>query len=685
MLRLALRLSVVLASVLVGANVAAAQFDGAPSAPQPVTTHGEFANFDVTKYQAHPANWYSNPAMDAQHGPACQGPPASHSITSYDDMVYVCNNHVMTAINAGGDYGAIYLTPNKLLDWTNGPATLSFQLSTQRMSGRDWVDIVLSPYLDNVASFYEVGLVSFPRKGWQISNNFQGGFRLNGIENYDTYQASPNDFTSMDNLTPDEVNDAAVRQTFKLTISRTGIRFEMLPSATNVCSAQPNACLFVDENLDASSFTQAVVQFAQHSYNPTKDNAGEPATWHWDEFNLSPSIPFTLIKTSTRIVEDETPVHFNAPAPANSYLRFSATTSLAEVSFNGGATWQVARATSKPDAAEHLAQSYFTPIPQGVQDVKFRLGNTANGKHARDFSIWSSTAASTGTPPTPTPTSTATSPTATPVPATATPVPPTATPVAATATPGLVPATPTAGTGGVTTPVPPTATKAPPTATHTATRTPTKTSTPVPPTATRTRTPTATSTPNAIPNSPGSPSTSTPIPNLNSGKPTGPLPSAPATNTPQPPAPPAPPAPKGKASKPSSKQKAASTATPKTSKSGKASSPTATATLTPTPQPVTSSSSVASTPESCQEPVIVSSSDSDTKGAGSVDFSWDAVPGANAYIVQRGFIIGGWQTVAVTRSTSYNGNDAPHDPLWRVAVSDGSCKPLPGPGVTFDP
>ena len=68
------------------------------------------------------------------------------------------------------------------------------------------------------------------------------------------------------------------------------------------------------------------------NYNPTKDNAGVPATWHWDEFNLSPSVPFTMIKSPTRIVEDETPVHFNAPAPANAYLRFSATASSAQVS-----------------------------------------------------------------------------------------------------------------------------------------------------------------------------------------------------------------------------------------------------------------------------------------------------------------------------------------------------------------
>ena len=389
MTRFLLSIAVFVFALGTGAALAE-QFDGTPASPQAVSTHGEFANFDVTIYQAHPGNWYSNPVMAAQHGAKCEGPPASHPVSDYRDLVYVCNNHVMTALNAGGDYGAIYLTPNKLLDWTDGPATVTFDMSIERMSGRDWVDFVLSPYMDNVASFYEVGLVSFPKTGWQMSMNNQGGFRLNGIKNYDTYQIGPNDFTPLRNLTPEGVNDSAVRQPFKFVISKTHIRFEMMPSATNVCATKPRECLLTDMDVDASGFTQAVVQFAQHSYNPTKDNAGAPATWHWDEFNLSPSIPFTLIKSPTRIVSDETPVHFNAPAPANSYLRFSATASTVEVSINNGQSWQTARETSASSSAQHLARSFFTPIPAGVQDVRFRLGNTSNGKHARDFSIWSS-------------------------------------------------------------------------------------------------------------------------------------------------------------------------------------------------------------------------------------------------------------------------------------------------------
>jgi hypothetical protein len=67
-----------------------------------------------------------------------------------------------------------------------------------------------------------------------------------------------------------------------------------------------------------------------------------------------------------------------------------------------------------------------------------------------------------------------------------------------------------------------------------------------------------------------------------------------------------------------------------------------------------------------------------------VSFSWNAVPGATRYTVQRA-LFGFWVTIAQPTTTSFSGSDASNDPSWRVMVSAGTCSPLPGPATTFDP
>jgi hypothetical protein len=134
-----------------------------------------------------------------------------------------------------------------------------------------------------------------------------------------------------------------------------------------------------------------VVQFAHHSYNPTKDGAGVPATWHWDNFTLTPSVPFTVIHTPTRAVIGTTgTVTFNSPAPSNSWLRFTAVGSV-QYSLTGGASWL--QATKQAFVGNYAHQSpYFLAIPAGTQTVHVRLATEDwyQGPFiAKDFAIWS--------------------------------------------------------------------------------------------------------------------------------------------------------------------------------------------------------------------------------------------------------------------------------------------------------
>lgn len=82
-------------------------FNGAPAAPQPWTP----SNWDVSVHSRALDTWDVLETMQAAHGTNCSGPPATHTISNYQDAVYQCNDHIMTAIK-GTDYGMIYLTPN---------------------------------------------------------------------------------------------------------------------------------------------------------------------------------------------------------------------------------------------------------------------------------------------------------------------------------------------------------------------------------------------------------------------------------------------------------------------------------------------------------------------------------------------------------------------------------------------
>ena len=120
-------------------------FDGSPGAPTPWRP----ATWDVTVHSRDVGTFATLESMHAGHGSDCSAPPAEHNISSYDDAVFVCRDHVMTAIKAGG-YGLIYLTPNQLVDFGAGEAVVKFDVSTLRTSQRDWIDLWITPFNENL-------------------------------------------------------------------------------------------------------------------------------------------------------------------------------------------------------------------------------------------------------------------------------------------------------------------------------------------------------------------------------------------------------------------------------------------------------------------------------------------------------------------------------------------------------
>jgi hypothetical protein len=106
--------------------------DGSPSAPEPWRS----AHWDITVHSRDRDTWKTLNPMHAHHGPDCAPPPALHESNAYEDAVFLCRDHLMTAIRGDG-YAAIYLTPNHMLDFSAGEAILRFDMSTLRTSDGD--------------------------------------------------------------------------------------------------------------------------------------------------------------------------------------------------------------------------------------------------------------------------------------------------------------------------------------------------------------------------------------------------------------------------------------------------------------------------------------------------------------------------------------------------------------------
>src|SRR5262249_51172041 len=143
--------------------------------------------------------------------------------------VFQCNDHIMTAINAGG-YGEIMLTPNRMVDFGTGEAVVRFDMSTFRSSLRDWVDIWLSPWDDQIALPLEDWLPDLarePKRGIHIRMDISEGkstFRGYVIRNFDASEITTDNWTTYESfLTP----SASRRDTFELRVSRTSVKFGM--------------------------------------------------------------------------------------------------------------------------------------------------------------------------------------------------------------------------------------------------------------------------------------------------------------------------------------------------------------------------------------------------------------------------------------------------------------------------
>ena len=370
-------------------------FTGSPAVPTPWAS----ADWDITIHSRDVESLDVLDPMQAAHGPDCSPSDATHLSTEYATAVYQCKDHLMTAIN-GPDYAMIYLTPDQMIDFSD-EAVIRFDVSTHRDSVRDWWDVWITPYDDNLQLPLDLGsevdATGPPRRSVQVMLGTENQVKATIRDEFEPvlFPNWPEDVVTGDVFTGWETflePDARRRDTVEIRLSPTHLKVGM-----------PDYDFWwIDSDIPEIEWTSGVVQFGHHSYNPSKDcnttNNPRPAvaeclpnTWHWDNVQMSPTVPFTVVHSSARQATSDAPtMTLDAPAPADAHLRFAGIGLDLEVRFDGG-DWQPAQlqATVRETKEEHFA-SYWHPIPEGTTTVEFRGDDWwADRWRVRDVTVWS--------------------------------------------------------------------------------------------------------------------------------------------------------------------------------------------------------------------------------------------------------------------------------------------------------
>ena len=364
----------------------------APAAPQRWNPR----DWDV---QVHVRSHYEVPGQtlphDADHGPMCEAPGANgmitHPVTDIEDTVYQCANHVMTSFRAD-DYGLISLTPPVMVDFSNGEARISFEISTLSNSQRDWPAVVVQPFDESLAlplSDEWPDLNGYGRRAIQFDLR-DGVICPVIIRDFERREGS-NKFNGTcewwRNIEESVAPSAQTRQRVEIILSRTRVRISV--PALNL--------VWDDMTIADLGWDQGLVSLIHHSYTPFKDGNGGPNTWHWDTLEISPSKPIFINQADRRWAnQDGSVFQFSQPAPQGAHIRGSALGTRLEVSFDDGASWGIAKyQPSRAPLGSQPTWQFWHPVPAGTTRLMVRSGAPSvdwwsSGWVAKDISLFAS-------------------------------------------------------------------------------------------------------------------------------------------------------------------------------------------------------------------------------------------------------------------------------------------------------
>jgi hypothetical protein len=345
-------------------------FDGSPINPEP------WNNLDWNVFQTsrNRESWENPDPVNAHHAFSNCGDVAlggSHLISTWPETVFKCNGHVMTSISGEPGYAAIYLSPPAMADFTSGPSTVGFDVSTSVSSTRDWLDVLITPLGDFMQypfrSDLDVDGSGMPANSIHIEQSF-------GSDKWEIEVTRNNVTTTLGELTIPYSGfggqSRVTRTPVRIVVTRTSITlsYPTVPGSSTTVN-------FAD-----LGWSQGVIQFGHHSYTPLKDcPVGECAanTWHWDNISVNPARRFyqrqaTPERTGAEIHDSNPrPLSFGNPAPANSSLMFSGNCGV-QVRDNASAPWRATTIIGPNDHPEHT-QSYKVTVPQGSTGIEFRF------------------------------------------------------------------------------------------------------------------------------------------------------------------------------------------------------------------------------------------------------------------------------------------------------------------------
>ncbi|MCC6237801.1 MAG: hypothetical protein IT299_09540 [Dehalococcoidia bacterium] len=352
-------------------------FSGTPSRPLPLeSSHWEVA-YNSAVLESHDG---PGAAGQAQHGPNCEAPGetggVTHAVTEYERTVFLCRDHMMTHVPGGSivEYDSVYLTPDQLVDLRSGSAIIRFDISTFATSSRDWLSVWVQPWENQEQRILDDDIPTSqgnPRNAIHIEMGGDASFfdGDSGQFHVEVFDGGRNRVAAIEPTGPSWTSvlnpSAQTRSTVEIVLSRNRIKVWM-PTL---------GLVWVDSAIPTVPFSEGVVTFGHHNYGANKDG-GRPNTWHWDNITISPSVPFTIIRTDRRVVgfgrpESERTFVFETPAPARSYLRFNAISEGVQVSFDGGPYGPATR-TGPLIKAEHPS-SYLMEMPEGTTRATFRI------------------------------------------------------------------------------------------------------------------------------------------------------------------------------------------------------------------------------------------------------------------------------------------------------------------------
>ena len=360
------------AAVVVDSNASKGQAISFTSTPPMSSTFLEtFTNGNITSPQLFSSSrwdirrnitnlnqFISGQSMEAEHGGDCAAPPAMHHIGNWlQEGVFICRDHLMTAANSNDTYGIIVMTPAAQIDFST-QGKVSWNQSTFEMSRRDWVDFWITPINDVMALSCNGKCPTYDGLSRNTINIEKDGLNFT-ITVMKDFQTIAHQSIYMGNLVP----SATVRTLFEVILTPNSLIFR---------APEINQSVTVNVQMP---FTRGFVQWAHHSYNPTKDGSGVPATWHWDNFSLDPAVPAQFIKsTQERFVGNvgttRTVTH-TEPAPANSRLIFSGVCKI-EINFGSGFVDMPQVPGTDPKGPE-IPSSWNVSVPQGTTSYQVRF------------------------------------------------------------------------------------------------------------------------------------------------------------------------------------------------------------------------------------------------------------------------------------------------------------------------